>query len=587
MTPFRAPESRIFFGIPASPGLVMGPVYMLDRGEVTTPRYRITEEEVELQIHRFARARATAQVQLESLLVRTARTEGGSEAAVILDAHILICQDPDLIARTEASIRDRLINAEWALREELEELKGAFAALDDAYFRERGNDLDQVGQRVLRALLGKGEEPMPHFPEGAVVVARDLSPADTARLLSMKVAAFVTDVGGRTSHTAILARSLGLPAVVGAPGMAHVLQTGDTVIVDGYRGVVLLEPEESALEDFQRRTTARLHREDAWRTLQHQPGMTACGTRIRLYSNLELTSEAPLPARHGAEGVGLFRTEFLFLNRDALPDEEEQFEHYLTVVQQSPGPVVIRTLDLGGDKLPLHHPYREANPALGMRAIRYCLAHPEVFRPQLRAILRASAHGDVKAMLPLVCSVEEVHRTRELLEECQSALRTEGVEIPPHLSLGVMIETPAACLIAPQLAREVEFFSVGTNDLVQYTLAADRGHDQLAHLAQPLHPAVMSLMGMVTRAADEAGIPCSICGEAAAEAYYVPALLAVGFRSLSMNPLSIPQVKEVLAHLTLPQARELTARAMGAATPSQARAWLMEGVRRLLPDVVD
>lgn len=583
----RVSGPRIFFGIPASPGLVMGRVYVLDRGEVTTPRYHIEAEEVPLQIHRFARARARAQQQLEALRVRTAEAEGGSEAAVILDAHVLISQDPDLIRRTEEAIETRLINAEWALRDELEELKAAFSALDDAYFRERGNDLDQVGQRILRVLAGHSEEPMPHFPEGAVVVARDLTPADTARLANMRVAAFVTEVGGRTSHTAILARSLDIPAVVGISSIASALETGDMVIVDGDRGVVILEPEAAAVADFERRSQARRVREEALRVLHALPGRTADGTRVRLHANLELPQEAHLPARFGAEGVGLFRTEFLFLNRDVLPDEEEQYANYLKVIEQSPGPVVIRTLDLGGDKLPVHHPYREPNPALGLRAIRYCLAHPEVFRPQIRAILRAARHGDVRMLLPLISSIEEVRRAKAVIEECRGQLRSEGQQIPDRVPLGVMIETPAACLIADRLAAETDFFSVGTNDLVQYTLAIDRANEHLAHLAQPLHPAVLELLRLTTAAAERAGIECTLCGEAAAEVYYVPALLSVGFRAFSMNPVSIPQVKEILSRLTIEVAEALTLRALQEPTPSQARAHLIEGVRELLPEMLD
>jgi len=584
----RTGGPRIFFGIPASQGLVMGPVYALDRGEVTTPRYHIEPEEVPLQLHRFARARGKAQQQLDVLRRRTEATEGGSEAAVILDAHTLICQDPDLIGRTEDAVRTRLVNAEWALRDELEELKAAFAALEDAYFRERGNDLDQVGQRILRVLAGHDtEEPLPHFPKGAVIVARDLTPADTARLAHMQIAAFVTDVGGRTSHTAILARSLEIPAVVGITGISTALETGDTVIVDGDRGVVILEPEEAALVDFQRRSEQRAAREAALAVLHGQPGRLRDRTPIHLLANLELPQEAHLPARSGAEGVGLFRTEFLFLNRDVLPDEEEQVREYTRVVVASPGPVVLRTLDLGGDKLPVHHPYREPNPALGLRAIRYCLAHPEVFRPQIRAVLRVASKGDVRLLLPMISSVEEVRRTRAMIHECRDQLLAEGHRVPDRVPLGLMIETPAACLIADRLAAEADFFSVGTNDLVQYTLAIDRSNEQLSHLAQPLHPGVLALLRMVTSAARTAGIECCLCGEAAAEVYYIPALLAVGFRCFSMNPLAIPSVKQALSRLTLDEAEALTRRALEEPTPSQSRAHLIEGIRQILPEALE
>lgn len=570
----RRKQQRVIAGIPGSPGIAIGTAYVERPIDVEPTTRSIAPEDAEAEVARLHEAVRAAKAQLEAIRDRIQDLQV-PEPRLILDTHLLILEDEMLIGDTARIIRSDKVAAEVALRSTMEKVRAAFESITDEYFRERVNDVDQVAERLLRNLAGHFEEgvPLAERARGQIIVHHDLTPADTAQLRRGMVLGFVTDTGGKTSHTVIMARSLEIPAVVGALSATAHIDEGSTLILDGAAGMVIVDPDDSTLEDYRRRKIVLEERERKLRADSTRPAISRDGVRVYLHANLELPQEAETAVACGADGVGMFRTEFLFMNRSDLPDEEQQYEAYKMVVEAMQGrPATIRTLDIGGDKLfsPADRP-SEANPALGLRAIRYCLKEPALFRTQLRAILRAAAHGPVRILVPLVSGIEEIRRTKAEIADARASLVKDGVPAPPAVEVGVMIEVPSAALLADLLAKEVDFFSLGTNDLIQYSLAIDRGNEDVAYLYEPLHPAMLRLLKMVLDAAAAAGRRVNLCGEMGGETSYLPVLLGLGLREISMHAGQIPRMKRWVASIDVETAKKIAARALTLSTAKEVR----------------
>jgi multiphosphoryl transfer protein len=551
-------------GIPASPGHAVGPALP----------YRPAMPEVEVRTvddpagewQRFQRAVATALAEIEQLVAQTAATAGQAEAA-IFEAHALFLQDPALLESVGRQIRAERRNAEAAWQAAIEETASRFRALDDEYMRARAADALDVGRRVLGHLVD-APLTLPPFPEPSILVAADLTPSDTAQLQPGMVLGICTERGGATAHSAILARALGIPAVVGAGPALQRVENGQTIGLDGGSGAIWLAPDEERLATLREQQEAWRASQEAARRAGQEPGRTADGRRIEVVANIGSPQDVATALAYGAEGVGLFRTEFLFLNRSEAPDEEEQYQAYRAAADAlGERPLIIRTLDIGGDKpLPYLAQRSEENPFLGWRGIRFTLDQPQLFLPQLRAILRAGHERNVLVMLPMVSQLEEVTATRRLLAQAGSELRERGVPFAESIRLGIMIEVPAAVALAETLAPAVDFFSIGTNDLTQYVMAADRGNAQVAGLANALQPAVLRQIAATVRAADEAGIWTGVCGELAGNALAAPLLVGLGVTELSMSAPAIPAVKQALSRVTMAEAQELARQAVALAS---------------------
>jgi phosphoenolpyruvate-protein phosphotransferase (PTS system enzyme I) len=566
-----------FHGIGASPGIAVGVAFVLDTKRVRTPKVKLRQADIEAEQLRFKTAIALSDGQLEELKTRLGGSNSdGLEHGLILEAHRLMLQDPMFLVEVARLIRDEAVNAEWAVRKVCRRLKHQFDNLEDEYFRERRSDIEFVADRVVRNLMGEAVDIEMEVPDGAIVVAHDVSPADAAMLVNRgRVGAFVTDLGGHTSHTAIVARARETPAVVGLGKAADSIRTGDVVAVDGRRGLVLVNPTESQLAVFREFLARQTESEKAALKVADLPAVTLCGHRVRLNGNIEFPEEIPSLLAHGAEGIGLYRTEFLFLNRTSAPTEEEHYQSYKRVLEQmGQRPVTIRTLDLGGDKVPGKKPEKEQNPALGLRAIRYCLAHREMFRVQLRALLRASVHGHLRIMFPLISSVSELRDARSELETCRSELSRQGVPMGRRCPVGIMVETPSAAWIADRLAQEADFFSIGTNDLIQYSLAIDRQNRDVAYLYKPLHLAILRMLQYIIAAAKAADITVSMCGEMAGDQVMTLILLALGLEELSMTSGQLTQVKQIVRAVTLEDAHVLLAEAMRLATAEEIERYI-------------
>lgn len=552
-------------GIGASPGVAVGHAFVMDARRVRTPKVKLTREEVDAEVMRFKTAIDLSDRQLADIKDKLAEhgTDGG-EHGLILEAHRLMLHDPMFLVEVSRLIKEDGINAEWAVRRVCRRLRHQFDNLDDEYFRERRSDIEFVADRLVRNLLGEMVDPELQIPPNSVIVAHDISPADAALLLrDRKAAAFVTDLGGHTSHTAIVARAREVPAVVGLSKASDSIRTGDVVAVDGRRGMVLVNPSEEQLALFRETMRRQLASEQLALKTAELPAVTTDGFRVRLNGNMEFPEEIPSLLAHGAEGIGLYRTEFLFLNRSTTPTEEEHFESYKQVLQaMGDKPVTIRTLDLGGDKVPGKKPEKENNPAMGLRAIRYCLQHRELFRAQLRALLRASPYGNLRVMFPLISSISELRDARSELERARSELTRQGVPVGKRFPVGIMVETPSAALIADRLAQEADFFSIGTNDLIQYTIAIDRQNRDVAYLYRPLHLAILRSLSNIVTAAKNANIPVAMCGEMAGDPALTMVLIAVGLEEFSMTSGQIPMVKNIIRAVSKADAVSLLERAM-------------------------
>lgn len=585
MRPHEPSVERVSRGVAASGGVVHGRVFRIGSGMVDVRPRSIAERETGEELERFHRAITETRHQVLEIHQRVLLAMGATEAA-IFEAHGLVLEDPALVGEISRAIREGLNGAEYAVQTVCSRFCTALEAADDPYLRERAADVQDVSHRVIRNLLGKMGPNLANLAEPVVLVAPDLPPSATALLDRSKVLGFATDRGGLTGHTAIVARKLRIPAVVGLGDVSRELQTGDHVLIDGHDGVLVLSPTDATLFRYGQIRERREALEVRLQAVRDLPAVTLDGARIGLAANIDEPSEVASVRESGAHGVGLFRTEFLFLNSEVPPDEDRQYAAYRAVAESlAPDPVVIRTLDLGGDKLVDPDQTAEQNPFLGWRAIRISLARPEMFRVQLRAILRASVHGRIRLMFPMISSIDELIEAKALLEECRSDFVRQGVAHDPTLQVGMMIEVPSAALLAPHLAPHVDFFSLGTNDLTQYTLAVDRLNPKVATLHNPAHPAVLRLIRATVEAARAQGRWVGVCGEMAGDPALIPLLLGLGVDELSVTPALIPAAKHLLRRLRRDEAVAMAERALGCSRAQDALELSRDLARTAAPEL--
>jgi phosphotransferase system enzyme I (PtsI) len=582
---------NLYRGIPASSGIVIGKTYVLDRRLVCVlERTLENETAVDEEVERFLSAAEAAANDMAQLSDRAREEFGDDVPFLIFDAHVQLLHDPSLLKEIESTIRLRRCNAEWALKILMEKYQARFSRFRDQYFRERLEDIEQVVTRLQRQLNGEHEaNAFTQLTEPVVIVAHDLSPADTMLFDPKKVIGFALDSGGKTSHAGILASSMDIPAVVGLQSLSYSVRSGEPIVVDGNTGEVILRPTVDQFHAFNKRRQRWLYLDKAVHAEKGLKAVTTDGEGVEVMANIESSHDLAHLGEHGAEGVGLYRTEYLYINRPKWPDEEEQFEDYKRVAEATtPHCAVIRTLDIGGDKLPMSgYPYRqtEPNPALGLRAIRFCLQNPDVFKTQLRAILRASAFGKLKIMYPLITSVREVREANDILARCKEELDRSGVAYDAGIPVGIMIETPSSVMVAEELARHVSFFSIGTNDLIQYTMAIDRVNEKVAYLYQPLSLAILRMIVRVVTAAEKGGVSLSVCGKMAGDPAYALLLLGMGqVRQLSMDVHSIPRIKKFIRSITIAEARETAAAVLAIDDDDELLAYMRQRLAGHLAD---
>ena len=567
----RKNGEKMLRGIPVSQGVIRSRAVVLDRTRIDPAKWGVLESDPAGEEDRLQASLVETRRQILAVQERLREAMGVKEAQ-IFDAHLLVLEDPMLIEEATRFIREDLVTAEFAFHEASEKYAEALGKVDDAYLSERAADIRDVAQRVLADLMGQAPcTGLTDLTEPCVVVAHDLTPSDTAMMDPAMVLGFVTEVGSRTSHTAILARSLRIPAVLGLDKAISELHTGESVLLDGFNGFVVIDPSEQTLFEYGQLVDRQTSIEESLEVIHDDAAETRDGHRIILSANIERAADVEGVLKCGATGVGLFRTEFLFINRSDLPGEEEQFAAYCKVTESlAPDPVIIRTLDLGGDKLLSHvNVAAEMNPFLGWRAIRLCLQEKDLFRTQLRAILRASVFGNLKIMYPMISGVEELEAANVLLDECREQLRDEGVAFAEDVEIGIMIETPSAAMIADSLAKRVKFFSIGSNDLIQYALAVDRLNEKIAHLYEPTHPGILRLIKATVDAGQAHGIWTGICGEMAGDLAAVPLLLGLGVSELSVTPSMVPRVKMLIRSIEMSEARKLAEFALNSDSPKE------------------
>ncbi len=557
-TDLSDPKELRFSGLGVSSGIAIGPAYVIETGATQVPEYQVAADAVDAECQRFADAAAKARRQIKKLKAKALLLPeaAAEEVGFLLDAHMAMVSGSRLTRGVERRIREELINAEAATQAEITEIAHSFQGMADAYLAARIADVREVGARLIRNLTEREYQAFSMLPQGVIIIAEELSPAETALLDPSVVAGFASVQGGAEGHTAIMARSLGIPAVLGVHGLLRTPRNGDLVIVDGGRGKVIVGPTEETLAEYRAHRDTLEQEREKLKGLRRLPSVTSDGTPVALYANIELPREIAAALEAGAGGIGLFRTEFMFMNRDTLPDEDEQYEALRTVVEGMEGrTVTARTLDLGSDKLAeaLDNRFNQSdNPALGLRAVRLSQREPKLLETQLAAMLRASAHGPLRILLPLITTVSEVRWVRNMVATVAKRLKRRGVKMAETLPLlGVMIEVPGAALTADALAACSDFLAIGTNDLTQYTLAIDRGDDQVAHLYDPLHPAVLRLIQFTAQAALRARIPVSVCGEIAGDPRFTALLVGLGIHEFSMNPSKLPVVKRRIRSLDL------------------------------------
>ena len=586
-----APAGAVFRGIPGSPGVAIGPALVIGDSRAVYTRRHIHTHQVEAEINRVEGAVLAAKNTLKEV---SQRLEGGpgKNTTPILDAYLVMLSDPLLHEAIIRKIKEERKCAEWAVAGASEDISRLFLPQSpnekDSYIVERRHDVEFVGDRLLRALMGDTGVSIPKLTEPTIIVARDLSPADTAGMVKEPAIALVTEVGTRTSHTSIMARALEIPAVVGVEGALYHIRTGDMLIVDGLRGEITVRPSEMVIEEARARSLRHLAFARGLLSTRDLPCVTACGTGVALRANVELPAEAILALDHGADGIGLYRTEFLYIDRLTQPDEDEQYEIYRAVIEAvAPRQVTLRTFDIGGDKFASSFKLpAEMNPALGLRAVRLALSQPEVFLTQLRAMVRASAHGDVRVMVPMVSGLHELREVRKLFTRASHEIRARGLPQAEKIPLGVMIEVPSAAVMADVFAREAEFFSLGTNDLIQYALAIDRTSQSLATLASPFDPSIVRLIAGVVRAAKAEKIPVSICGAMASDPLAATLLVGLGLRELSMEAAAIPELKEALRRVTVAECEAVAAEALRSDTAERVASAVAKAFAPRLHDLL-
>jgi len=568
-------------GIPASPGIGIGKVFIYRKSVQPVARRQVGD--VEAELHLLASALEKARAEMEDLKGLILERLGEDEAR-LWEAQLMMLSDPITAERTVERIKGQRQDAASAFHEVMEQISAQLETSHSQYLKERGSDVRDIAWRVIKHLQNQGQ--MPAVPKDSIVVAHELTAGDVAYLSSQRVQALVAEVGGQTSHSAIIARSLEIPMVVGIESLLLQSSLGDQAIADGVRGLLLLNPGPATLDRYRKQQRSYSRHVAELKKLRRSRAITRDGHQVELSANIELPEEVSSVLSHGAKGVGLFRTEFLYLTSEHLPSEEQQYIIYRRVAERlAPDPVIIRTFDLGGDKIAGHHAEVEANPFMGWRAIRFCLDRPDIFREQLRAILRASAHGHIKLMFPMICCLEELRQAKQEVLEVKKELREKRIKFDEKCQVGIMVETPAAALAAVRLAGECDFFSIGSNDLTQYTLAVDRTNHRVAKRYDPLNPSVLRLIREVIECGHRAGIWVGMCGEMCADPLTVPLLLGLGLDELSMNPVSVPEVKRLILNLRLDECRRLAARVMEAESAMSARSLLAEYVLKLFPDL--
>lgn len=560
--------SKLIKGIDASPGIAIGNVFLYQETKLVIDSKMKCD--VECEEKRLLAGRDKAKEQLLKIREKTAKTLGEDKAA-IFDGHITLLEDEDLFDEVVELIEDEHICAEAALQRGIDEYCDMLAHLDDEYLRERAADLKDIGKRWIYNVAGAEILDLGSLPPDTIVVAKDLTPSDTAQIDLDNVVAFVTEIGGKTAHSSIMARSLELPAVVGTGNICSQVKSGDKIIVDALTGDVIIEPTEDKIKEYTKKEKEYLKEKELLKQLKDKEAVSKDGIKVGAWANIGSPKDIEGVIRNGAQGIGLYRTEFLFMNNDRFPTEDEQFEAYKTVAEKMNGkPVTIRTMDIGGDKsLPYMKLPKEENPFLGWRAIRVCLDRTEILRTQFRALLRASAFGHIKIMLPMIMDIDEIRKSRKILEECKKELREEGAKFDESIALGIMVETPAVAFRARFFAEEVDFFSIGTNDLTQYTLAVDRGNENISHLYNTYNPAVLEAIRLSIKGAHEAGITISMCGEFAGDPNATPILFGMGLDAFSMSAISIPKVKKNIMSLVKKKCEALVEKVMAQKTPDE------------------
>ncbi|MEI6391184.1 MAG: phosphoenolpyruvate--protein phosphotransferase [Verrucomicrobiota bacterium] len=580
---------KSFRGIPVSAGVCRGKLLVLRRSQPSIARRQLSEAELGEGINRLEKALVQTRHQILEVQQKVSTGMGAQEAS-IFDAHLLVLEDRTLLDEVVRVIQKEQVNVEHAFHTVAERYAATLAAIEDEYLRERATDMRDVTARVLNNLLGyEVESDLRHLKEPCIIISHDLTPSNTAQLDKRNVLGFATDVGSRTSHTAIMARSLRIPAVVGLRDGSSQMESGQYALLDGLNGVIVVNPTDQTLFEYGQIILKQVTLQRTLGDILREPAITLDGQHVFLAANIEQASDAEQVKACGAEGVGLFRTEYLFLNRDRLPGEEQQYQAYREVAAAlKPLPVIIRTLDLGGDKFLAHMQMpTELNPFLGWRAIRISLQERDIFRAQLRAILRASAEGNLKMMYPMISSLDELKQANELVEEYKAELRRENIPFDEHIEIGAMIETPSAAMVADSLAKRVKFFSIGTNDLIQYSLAVDRMNEKIAHLYEPTHPAIVRLIKMIVDAAHNHGVRVSVCGEMGGDAVLTPLLLGLGVDELSAAPPLVPQIKFIIRRLKLSEAKELAAFALNCEAASEILARCQDLARQIAPSLFE
>ncbi len=581
------PQQVIYKGTAVSPGIAIGPVLLLHADEHIIRKRRIRPEDVQGEITRFEASLLKTRQQIQNIRNQLASSLGEADAS-IFDAHLLLLEDTSLIESVKEQLQSRLVNVDYAYEQVVRSFTRKMRELDDDYFRERAGDFLDVSRRVLRNLQGKMDPEMHSLDAPSIVLAHDLSPSDTAGFDRQLVRGIATEAGSRTSHSAIMARSMGLPAVVGLRDSIGKFEPGVEVLIDGYEGLLIVNPTEQTKYEYGQREKQHHDVDVKLDALRETLPVTLDQRRVIVSANVEILEDLPLIEEHGAEGIGLLRTEYLFLASDVSPSEDQQAEMYVQMAKASkPHHLIIRTLDVGGDKKRPHLGIeQEVNPFLGYRGIRYSLGRPDIFRTQLRAICRASAEGNVRMMFPMVCDLSELKAAKALLAEVQEELRQQNIAQAQKLEVGIMIEVPSAALTSDILAKHVDFFSVGSNDLIQYTLAVDRGNENVGALYQPAHPAVLRLLQTVVEAAHRNNIWVGVCGEMASDVAMMPALIGLGIDELSAGATSIPRIKRAIQALNYEEARQLVARCVLNESAEENQRELTEMAKRLYPEIL-
>ena len=573
-------------GIPASPGITIGKAYLLDSEEISVAKRHIKGQDVPREIKRFKDALTKTKHEILKIKENISK-EMGAEHGEIFSAHLLVLEDIMLIEEVLVRLRKENFCVEYIFLDVLKKYINAFSKMDDEYLKERISDISDVGKRILKNLTGARVRTLSNLTKPVIVVAYDLSPSDTATMHKKNVTGFATDIGGRTSHTAIMAKSLEIPAVVGVEEATRCVGNGDTLIIDGIHGVIIVNPDKATLKKYETEKKKFESLEKDLTSLRDLPSETKDGHKIILSANIELPEEIPSIKHHGAEGIGLYRTEYFYMNKPGLPTEEEQYEAYKLVAESiKPHSTIIRTLDLGGDKFlsQLEVP-REMNPYLGWRAIRFCLARPDIFKAQLRAILRASHYGTLKIMYPMISGLEELRKANKILEVVKGDLKRERIPFDEDMEVGVMIEVPSAALTSDILADEVDFFSIGTNDLIQYALAVDRVNEKIAYLYEPAHPAVLRLIRSVINNGHKKGIWVGMCGEMASEPPLALLLLGLGLDEFSTSPILLPEIKKVIRAVTLKEAQDIAKKALSLPTGQEVEDFVKSKLREIAPEL--